>query len=386
MTEIIKGFSKIIVGAIVFTTIVGAASVAFAADLGETGWFDEVESYTPSTGWFDEVESYTPSTGWFDEVESYTPSTGWYDETESYTPSTGWYDVSESYKPSFGGYGGGYGSSYGGGYGGGYSFGGYSMVRPITIAPPQYPVPPVKPTPVTPPVYTGGSSYTNVTTVTNIDNSINDSFNTVVVAGATTPTPHYAPQPYCVINQALASGSGVTAAYLSWTSSNATSAYLSNVGTVLTNSSYTVWPTQTTTYVLTVYGQNGQSAQCQTTVYANNYVATPYVSLTQIPYTGFDFGTFGNAMYWAGLIVFAIGAAYLAIYYVPPLALAHMPKRAYQPVVAPIAPILVERKAEVAREVVHPVVASMRKTGTTDSMAIVQSKDGSMPKIVIVRN
>ncbi len=259
------------------------------------------------------------------------------------------------------------------------------MIRPISVSPPQYP--PQKPSyPVYPPS-TGGGSSSNVTNITNIDNSINDSFNNynsnnVIVAAVTpsTPTTPVYQTPYCSIHQAQASGSG-TGAYLSWTSSNATSAYLTNVGSVQLNGSQSVWPTNTTTYVLTVYGQNGQTSQCQATVYANN---APYVSLTQIPYTGFDFGPFGNAMYWAGLAIFALGAGYLAIYYVPALAVAGSAQRKFAPVVAPMAPILVEKQEALA--VVHPVVAKMRKAGTTDTMAIVTSKDGSMPKIVIERN
>ena len=40
----------------------------------------------------------------------------------------------------------------------------------------------------------------------------------------------------------------------------------------------------------------------------------PKVRLTQIPYTGFDFGPVGNTVYWLGLILFALSASYLLIY------------------------------------------------------------------------
>ena len=43
----------------------------------------------------------------------------------------------------------------------------------------------------------------------------------------------------------------------------------------------------------------------------------PYVSLSQIPYTGFDFGPVGNAMYFAALLAVAAAAAYLLIYFLP---------------------------------------------------------------------
>ncbi|MDB5187700.1 MAG: hypothetical protein JWO50_220 [Candidatus Kaiserbacteria bacterium] len=38
------------------------------------------------------------------------------------------------------------------------------------------------------------------------------------------------------------------------------------------------------------------------------------VRLTQIPYTGFDFGPVGNSIYWLALFLFALSAAYLLIY------------------------------------------------------------------------
>jgi hypothetical protein len=41
----------------------------------------------------------------------------------------------------------------------------------------------------------------------------------------------------------------------------------------------------------------------------------PTVSLTQIPYTGFDFGTMGDTIYWLSIIAVAVSAAYLLMYY-----------------------------------------------------------------------
>ena len=124
------------------------------------------------------------------------------------------------------------------------------------------------------------------------------------------------------------------------------------------------------------------------TVHGNTYVPqAPYVALTQIPYTGFDFGTFGNAIYWATLVGIALGGAYLALYFVPRYimngsAFALMgsknPQRTYAPVVAPIAPVMVEKEAALAK--IQPIVSAIandvRWEGTNDSMAIVQSKDG----------
>lgn len=288
-------------------------------------------------------------------------------------------EESQSYSYGSGGSHGSSGSSYRPSY----SSSGYSMVRPMSFGSPSYPAPR--------PMSGGSVSNVTNTSITNIDNSINDSFNNYNsnnVAYVAPATPQYQavytqPAPYCTIRQAQASGYGVNSVYLSWTSTNATSAYLSNVGSVNANGSQTVWNAGNTVYTLTVYG-NGGSATCQTTVNAYNYNPTPYVSLTQIPYTGFDLGTFGNAMYWAGLLVFAMGAGYLAVYYVPALAFAGARRKEYAPIVAPMAPIMVAK--EIAAAKVQPIAEAIKKAGTNDAMAIVASKDGSMPKIVISRD
>lgn len=254
------------------------------------------------------------------------------------------------------------------------------------------------------------NTNTNVNNITNIDNSINDSFNNynsgntsiVVTAPVQPTTPIYTqPAPYCTITHAQYGGYG-SGAYLSWTSTNASSAYLSQIGTVSVSGSQTVYGSGT--YTLTVYGSNGQQAICATTI-QNTYTPVyqqPYVSLTQIPYTGFDFGPIGNAMYWASLVSFAIAGAYLMVYYLPrttfgkagrggalAFATAMVPARKFAPVVAPMAPILVEKQAlaSAAEVKMQPIVAAMKKAaGTLDTMAIVTAKDGSMPKIVIQRS
>jgi hypothetical protein len=254
------------------------------------------------------------------------------------------------------------------------------------------------------------SSYYNSNTVTNtnvnninntnIDNSINDSFNnynsnntSIVVSAPQTPV-YTQPAPYCTITHAQYGGYG-SGAYLSWTATNATSAYISQIGNVSVSGSQTVYGSGT--YSMTVYGSNGQQATCATTIqntYTPPVYQQPYVSLTQIPYTGFDFGTFGNAMYWAALASFAIAGAYLMVYYrggALAFATAMVPARRqkFAPIVAPKAPILVENEALAASrdEVkVQPIVAALKKAaGTLDTMAIVTSKDGSMPKIIIQR-
>ena len=382
-------------------SVFGFVSPALASG-PSTGWYDEYEYYTPDTGWYDSYEYYTADTGWYDSYEYYTPDTGWYDTYEYYTPSTGWYDTYEYYTPSYS-YDYGCGSWCGGGsYGMGYS----SWV-------PSYSAP-VRSTGGSSSYYNNTVTNTNVNNVTNIDNSIRDSFNnynsgntSIVVATPQTPVVHTTPGPYCTINHALAGGSynyGSNSAYLSWSSTNASSAYLSNVGSVETSGSRTVYPGHTTTYTLTVYGVNGTSATCSTTVQGYTYtppvyvppvVQQPYVSLTQIPYTGFDLGPIGNSLYWIGLMAFALAGGYLMVYYrggafafagsMLPRAEMRLPA-----VVAPKAPLLIEKEAAALRAAearVAPIVASLRKSaGTNDSMAIVKTGDGSMPRIVINRS
>jgi len=345
---------------------------------------------------YDEGGSYPYDYG-YDEGGSfpyeYDYDCGCYDYDSDYDYEETYYDEGcDCYSYSSGG-----SSGYSSGGSKGFSFpsfssSGYSQVKPMSFGTPSYPVynPPAK--------ATGGntsSSVSNIsnTTITNVDNSINDSFNNynsgnvIVSTPLSYATPQYPivytqPAPYCQIYQASsASGYGVNSSYLSWSSSNASSAYLSNVGSVNVNGSTTVWPTYATVYTLTVYGQNGQSAQCSTTVQA---YSAPYVSLSQIPYTGFDFGTFGNAMYWVTLAAFALGAGYLAVYYIPSVAFAGARTKKLAAIVPEKAPILVEKEAAEAK--FSPIVNAIRKAGTLDSMAIVASKDGSMPKIVISRD
>lgn len=137
--------------------------------------------------------------------------------------------------------------------------------------------------------------------------------------------------PGCTIYRQETNGSAVV---LRWNSTDASSAYLSGVGSVSTFGQYTVYPTYDTTYTLTVYG-NGKSESCEieidrgySTYYPQNYnhynnygnqygynYNYPYISLTQIPYTGFDLGVVGTAVYFLALALFAIAGAYLLAYY-----------------------------------------------------------------------
>ncbi len=291
---------------------------------------------------------------------------------------------------------------------------------------------------------------------------------------ATVYTSQIPSTPSCTINASPSSVQQGGTSYLSWSSTNATSANLSSIGSVGVNGNYTVYPYTTTTYMLTVYGSQGQSSQCQTTVsvgtvynnppscwitltpqsgYSGSYnynqqatlswgssnvtsayispnigtvssygsqtvytsgsnqiytmtasgpggtatcrtqqiyvppsppIYPPYVTLTQIPYTGFDLGTVGNILYWFSILAFALAAGYLAVYYLP--ALAGMKARV--PVRAMEAPMIFAKSITTSIPLHRATHASRVSAGTMfrDSMAFVRSESGSIPRIIISRS
>lgn len=113
-------------------------------------------------------------------------------------------------------------------------------------------------------------------------------------------------------------------ATLKWSSQNADRGTISGIGAVGPNGAYTLtYPKIGGSYTLTVYG-NGGSATCSTVgsydysyqnYNTNNGYTYPYVSLTQIPYTGFDLGVVGTIVYVAILTLFVSASAYLGYYY-----------------------------------------------------------------------
>ncbi|HEY4487232.1 MAG TPA: hypothetical protein VI483_00535, partial [Candidatus Paceibacterota bacterium] len=169
---------------------------------------------------------------------------------------------------------------------------------------------------------------------------------------------------------------------------------------------------------LTVTGPGG-SATCQAVAnYAPSYTVTPpptpapYVSLSQIPYTGFDYGPIGNAMYWGALLSFAAAAGYLLVYGMPHLAFAGIFSRTRNTeneyATAEVAEVFKSNLArlndvvgqvtstEVAPEPQAealetnvstfslPVAASSHAGLTSDAMIIDRSANGA-PRIVIAR-
>jgi len=260
---------------------------------------------------------------------------------------------------------------------------------------------------------------TNVTNVNNNTNNNNNNINisnnvpvvTQVQAAPVQPVIQYVQQPTyvqpivqpsCTITITNYNGGAYgpyatnQLATLSWTSSNATSAYISpNVGTVSGYGSMQVYPVNGQPYTMTVYGQSG-TATCVTQIFNAPIVQnpTPYVSLSQIPYTGFDFGTLGNAIYWLSLMVFAGAAAYLVLYFNGgALAVLGMNRsKRYQAEMPKItvshAPAVVATKVEAP--VVSPIqLATSHSTShsknTSDQMHVTHSKAGEMPRIHISR-
>ena len=193
---------------------------------------------------------------------------------------------------------------------------------------------------------------------------------------------------------------------LTWSSTKAFSASITpNVGTVNPNGSTTVYPTGgTTIYTLTVHGQGGSNT-CQTQVIYQaqppvyqppvyippKVTPPPYVALTQIPYTGFDFGPVGNSIYWAGLLSFALAAAYLVIYYKGGLAFATgtIGTRRSTPRAEKTAKTIVSAEAPVAKTPTSmfadlPTREYRNSTADTMNIKLAQNAD-EMPRITITR-
>jgi hypothetical protein len=221
----------------------------------------------------------------------------------------------------------------------------------------------------------------------------------------TQPTP-IVPGVSCNITASQGSIANGQNSYLSWTSTGGvTSANLSDgIGSVAVNGTLAVHPESSRNYVLTVYGYNGQSATCNTYLSVSG---APYVSLTQIPYTGFDFGSFGNTIYWAVLASFALAASYLVVYYsggatmfatrgvaqtarsaqsfvpAPQNAAGRIAGQATPKPVAAVAPVVEAAPQVVVKELILPTAQKARTT--MDSMNIVHSKGNETPRIVIAR-
>ncbi len=185
----------------------------------------------------------------------------------------------------------------------------------------------------------------------------------------------------CTISASPASIRDGETSYLSWTSVGANSAYLSDgLGSVSANGSLGVRPNTSRTYTLTVQDYQGHTSTCQTYV-----TVSGSISLTQIPYTGFDFGPIGNALYWLSLLSISAAAAYLLIYWKGGMVafatgLASSVRRTGG--TQPSASEQMEREVRPAVLPVQPVASE----SSSDRMSFIQPEDGGMPRIVIKRN
>ncbi len=249
-------------------------------------------------------------------------------------------------------------------------------------------------------VTTTNSNPISITTPVNVNNTVN-----IPAPAATQQTVEYVtnyPQSYnvptpvyqnvsCSItaspNSIVAGGTS----YLGWSSTNASSASISGIGPVSISGSLAIHPYTSQTYTMTVYGTTGGSATCTASVSVVGYVAPATVgtevSLTQIPYTGFDFGTFGDSIYWLALLGFAGAASYLMIYYKGGAAVfagsmfggnsnanTRTVRAAMSTPVAPVVPALAQVATPVARTLI-----------TADEMNVVHSSGNEAPRIVISR-
>jgi hypothetical protein len=236
------------------------------------------------------------------------------------------------------------------------------------------------------------------------------------------------PTPVCNIYASAAYSTGYynQPVTLTWNSTNAMSAYITpQLGSVSPSGTQIVYPNGYTTYTMTVSGPGG-TATCQVNANYTNTVApvyaqptyipptyyqptphpvvytqpaTPSVSLTQIPYTGFDYGPIGNAIYWFSLLSFAVAAAYLIVYFrggALALALAGSivgrtrrssgsdveAETEAEPFVIAETVIPQPKPAPALSRVALPTIENYRMT--TDSMLFDRTSNG-MPRIVIAR-
>ncbi len=101
---------------------------------------------------------------------------------------------------------------------------------------------------------------------------------------------------------------------LSWSSNNASYGYIAGIGTVQTNGTAVVAPSQTTGYTATFYGPAGQT-NCYATVVVSGTTQAPVgsISLSQVPYTGLDLGPIGTIIYWLTLLIICALVAYALV-------------------------------------------------------------------------
>ncbi len=261
MNTITKTLAGTSIAFIALFSLAFTFSVAKAADLGsDYGWVD-TGSYDTWSGGSDSWSDY----GWVD--------TGYQD---TWAPSQdtwndyGWVDTGyqDTWAPSYdsSSYGSGFSMpSFGGssGYGGGYSYGGSSYY-------PSY----------TPPK----SSYS----YTDIDTCVNNSCNTytdnsVKISNSFNNQKKQKEQINDCYDYGYSQGYGYNG-------------YADGYGQDGYN-----------------YGSYNYDGHCYSYAAPIAYNTTPYISLSQTPYTGLDLGPMGEVLYWTFLVLWCALAAYLIV-------------------------------------------------------------------------
>lgn len=148
------------------------------------------------------------------------------------------------------------------------------------------------------------------------------------------------PQPQCTLTVSQGTIQPGQSVDVSWTSSNVTAGFINNnVGTTtpVSSGTTTMFPSQTTTYTGTFTGPHGNvtcTAQvavqggpgggctnCGGGLNQPNVVlfqkpgdqALAFVSLSQIPYTGFEAGPVLTFFFWLAVMLWSVGIAYILI-------------------------------------------------------------------------
>ena len=351
--------------------------------------YETTDSYNPG---YETTDSYNP--GYYT-TESYNPG---YTTTESYNPG-----YSETYNESCGCYEQSYSQPYSQPYQQSMSYA-RSFVPPQfqqyipQYSQPQYipqPAPQPRPVPQQQQQQQQQQQGGQPINIVNNNNNTNTNVNTVPVQPATPQPiiqyvqqpiyqPQYQPQyqqlPYCTITASTGANGLV---WLTW-SSNGTNAYISpNVGNVAPNGSTSLYTYGTSVYTMTVNGPGGSNT-CSTQAIAQS---VPSVSLSQIPYTGYDFGPIGNALYWAALIAFALAGAYLVVYFqggAGAMLAPVMGGHGHAKEVHVAAPTHTETVVKAETRDVFGTLPTMTENRTKDSMNIART-EGAVPRIVISR-
>lgn len=131
---------------------------------------------------------------------------------------------------------------------------------------------------------------------------------------------------------------------------------------------YDICPNVNGTQSTLPYGYYIQNGYCYVTTYTPPTTYTPYVSLSQVPYTGLEMGPVGTALYWTFLVFWCFVAAYLLVV-----------KRVHNTVIAKVASMIYGKKQAVAHSVhnvhtTHAKQAVAKKENTDEIDPFIRSQ------------